>query len=148
MIRIKSRVLGCEVGIVHNEDERRLARENGCRLVLYSRDELERMRGLLPDVVKSIHEVKEIFGGVYEGPAVREGADAPGTQVDLFNAVVDSVDDGQELGVVEFKPPPEWGDEVITPSGMGIVVGVTDTEVTTQLYTGGRVKYRIEEVQA
>lgn len=142
MHRVESKTLGCEIGLVEDEEERRQARESGIRLVLYSRDEVERMRGLAPDGIRAIHELKQDFGGVYVGPSDTDWPEraAPPT-VSLF-----------DLAENPASFPGGWGDEVDTPNGVGVVVNVWDNDhdashVTVQLDGGAKVVFPAMEVR-
>lgn len=65
MVHLYSRLLD-EV-IICAEDNQRGADEEG--RVLYTRSEIIALRGLPPEDVRAVHELKKQFGGQYMGPA-------------------------------------------------------------------------------
>ena len=59
---IKSEVLNCEIVICERGDEKKAKRKYPGR-VIYFHDELESLRGLTPEEVRGIHDIKDILGG-------------------------------------------------------------------------------------
>jgi hypothetical protein len=145
MVRVTRKILGQEIGVVEDEEEKRWAFESGLAVVLYTRDEVERMRGLQPEDIRAIHSLKRKFGGSYEGPS---DTTWPKREVPITVSLFD---------IAEAPPPPSvfpggWGDDVITPQGAGTVVSVWDNDhdkshVTVQLDAGGKVTFKAMEVQ-
>jgi hypothetical protein len=144
MVAIESKLLGCEVALVEDERERKEALESGVHLVIYSRDEVERMRGLPPDELLAIHELKREVGGLYAGPSDTQW---PAREVPAQESLFDITERKAFAG--------GWGDEVMVRIGKawlpGTVVNVWDNEytashVTVELDAGGKVTLHASEV--
>lgn len=144
MVRIESKILGCEIAIVETDAERVEALDKRMGLVLYSRDEVERMRGLPPDTLRDIHDLKRRLGGTYEGPADTDWPERTvPEQESLFDVTERRSFDG------------DWGDEVMVEIGgrysPGVVTAVWDnayerSHVTVELQDGTRHTAHASEV--
>ena len=61
-VKVYSEVLGCHLWVTTNTDEdMHTLRNQGVTEAIYSRDEVDKLKGISKDSLKAIHKIKEVF---------------------------------------------------------------------------------------